>query len=175
MSTPPPFFQQALQTPLFSNLTEDEAAVLFGISEKRTVPRGSPLFEEGDAGDGLYILLDGQVDVLKKDPSGMQRTLARLEKGAAIGEMSLLSDAVRSASVHAVTDLTLLRIPCARFHRLLTEDSVPALKVVHNLSQVLVKRLAKMGDRVAELLDGNGTRRREELASFHQLLSDWQF
>ncbi|HLT30922.1 MAG TPA: cyclic nucleotide-binding domain-containing protein [Myxococcaceae bacterium] len=175
MSTPPPLFQQVLQTPLFATLSEDEAAVLFGISDRRSITRGATLFEEGDPGDSLFILLEGEVDVLKKDPSGKQRKLARLSRGASIGEMSLLNDAVRSASVHAVTDLSLLRIPCGRFHRLLAEDNVPALKVVHNLAQVLVKRLAIMGDRVTELLDGNGLKRKEELASFQQLLSDWQF
>lgn len=166
-------FQQILQTPLFEGLSELESAVLFGIADQQQVRQGTTLCSEGEPGDSLYVLLEGTVEILKKDASGAQKTLAKLSRGAVIGEMSLLSEAPRSASVLAVTDLKLMRIPCSRFHRLLAEDSVPALKVVRNLAQVLSKRLAGMGDRLVEVLDGG--KRKEELVSFQRILTEWQF
>ncbi len=166
-------FQQVLQTPLFAGLNELESAVLFGIADQQSVRRGTTLCNEGDPGDSLYVLLEGTVEILKQDASGTQQALARLTQGAVIGEMSLLTEAPRSASVLAVSDLKLLRIPCSRFHRLLAEDSLPALKVVRNLAQVLTRRLAGMGERLVESIERG--KPKEELASFQRLLTEWEF
>lgn len=166
-------FQQLVQTPLFAGLDELESAVLFGIADQQVVRQGATLCNEGDPGDSLYVLLEGTVEVLKKDASGTQQSLAKLARGAVIGEMSLLSESPRSASILAITDLKLMRIPCSRFHRLLAEDSLPALKVVRNLAQLLTKRLAGMSDRLVEVLDGG--KRKEELVSFQRILTEWQF
>ena len=168
-----PLFQQVLQTPLFQGLSELESAVLFGIADQQSVRQGATLFGEGDPGDSLYVLLEGTVEVLKRDSTGTQQTLARLGRGAVIGEMSLISEEPRSASVLAVSELKLLRIPCSRFHRLLNEDNIPALKVVHNLAQVLSKRLALSSVKMVEVLDRG--KKREELVAFQRLLTEWQF
>lgn len=168
-----PLFQQVLQTPLFGGLSELEAAVLFGIADQQPVRQGATLFAEGDAGDALYVVLDGSMEVLKRDAAGVQQTLARLSKGSVVGEMSLISQVPRTASVLAVTDVRLLRIPADRFVRLLHEDNVSALKVVNNLAQVLSRRLAAMNDRLGDVLDRG--RRREELVAFQRLLTEWSF
>jgi CRP-like cAMP-binding protein len=163
-----------LQTPLFRGLDELEAAVLFGIADQQAVRQGLTLFSEGDAGDALYVVLEGSVEVLKRDSSGINQTLARLGKGSVVGEMSLIAgQGPRTASVLAVSDLRLLRIPSERFIRLLSEDNVPALKVVHNLAQVMSKRLAAMSDRLVGV--GDRAKRREELVEFQRLLTDWSF
>jgi CRP-like cAMP-binding protein len=168
-----PLFQQVLQTPLFRGLSELEAAVLFGIADQQPYRQGTTLFAEGDAGDALFVLLDGSVEVLKRDSAGLQQTLARLGKGSVVGEMSLISQVPRTATVLAVTDVRMLRIPTDRFVRLLNEDNVSALKVVHNLAQVLSRRLAAMNDRLGDVLDRG--RKREELVEFQRLLNEWSF
>ncbi|MCI0571786.1 MAG: cyclic nucleotide-binding domain-containing protein [Myxococcaceae bacterium] len=168
-----PLFQQVLQTPLFRGLTELEAAVLFGIADQHPARQGTTLFAEGDAGDALFVVLEGTVEVLKRDSAGLNQALARLGRGSVIGEMSLINQAPRSSSVLAVSDVRLLRIPADRFMRLLGEDNVSALKVVHNLAQTLGRRLASMNDRLVDVLDRG--KRREELVEFQRLLSDWSF
>jgi CRP-like cAMP-binding protein len=169
-----PLFQQVLQTPLFRGLSELEAAVLFGIADQQAVRQGTTFFSEGDPGDAMYVVLEGTVEVLKRDSAGTQQALARLGKGSVVGEMSLIGgQAPRTASVLAVTDLRLLRIPSDRFVRLLGEDNVPALKVVHNLAQVMNRRLASMSDRLVDVMEGG--RKKEELVAFQRLLTQWSF
>jgi CRP-like cAMP-binding protein len=168
-----PLFQQVLQTPLFRGLSELEAAVLFGIADQQLVRQGTTLFAEGDAGDAMYVVLEGSVEVLKRDSAGIHQTLARLGKGSVVGEMSLISQVPRTASVLVVTEVRLLRIPSDRFVRLLGEDNVSALKVVNNLAQLLSRRLAAINDRLVDVLDRS--KRREELVAFQRLLTEWAF
>src|SRR5205807_1559603 len=103
--------------------------------------KGDMLFREGEVGDSLYVVLEGSVEVTKKDKAGKEQSLAKISDGSVIGEMSLVSgNAARSASAVALTDLKLLKVPAKRFSKLLSEDSVAALKIVHNVAQVLSRR-----------------------------------
>src|SRR5688572_19721361 len=84
------------------------------IVESRTIPAGNELFREGDAGDGLYLLVSGEVNVVKLGAEG-EHLLAKLEAGAVLGEMSLITSDARSATGRAVGDVIVLRLPAAGF------------------------------------------------------------
>lgn len=169
-----PLFQQVLETPLFENLSQLEAAALFGISEEKEVAHGVQLFAEGDPGECLYVLLEGEVEVLKGDPGGQTQRLATLGAGAVIGEMSLLGKGnKRSASAVALTQVRLVTIPSDRFCQLVAEQNLAALKVVHNLAQEMSQRLMEMNDRLVEVL--NRTKRKDEVLDFQRLLANWSF
>lgn len=169
-----PIFQQVLETQLFQGLSELEAAALFGISEQKEVGKGIQLFEEGDPGDCLYVLMEGHVEVLKRDPGGQQQVLATLSPGAVLGEMSLLGGAsARTATVVTTTPVRLVSVPSDRFCQLVAERNVAALKVVHNLAQEMSKRLMLMNDKLVELI--NRTKRKDEVLDFQRLLANWSF
>jgi CRP/FNR family cyclic AMP-dependent transcriptional regulator len=166
--------QKLMQIPVFRGLTEAEAASLFEIAEESTVSKGKMLFEEGAAGDALYVLIEGNVEILKRDRAGAQQQLAKMGDGSVLGEMSLVAgNATRSASVLAVTDLKLFKLSSQRFAKLLKADHVGALKVVHNLAQVLSRRLQLMDEKLVDLMDKG--KRKEELAEFQRILSNWSF
>jgi len=87
--------------------------------------------------------------------------------------MSLIgSHSVRSASALAVTDAKLLRIPTARFSKLIAEHNLAALKVVHDLAQVMSRRLLPMDEKLVEMAVG---RRKEELLDFQRIMTNWSF
>lgn len=166
--------QKLIQIPICRGLTEREAASILEIAEEAQAKAGQPIFNEGDPGDGLYVVLEGGVEVLKKDRTGKSQSLARLGDGSVIGEMSLINNnAARSASAVVTNDVRLLKVPSARFNKLLAGDNVAALKIIHNLAQVMSRRLLLMDEKLVELLDKG--KRREELADFQKILTNWAF
>lgn len=170
----PETFKTLIQIPICRGLTEEEVRTLFEIAEEASAGKGEVLFKEGDSGEALYVLLAGTVEILKRDRAGAQQQLARIAEGGVFGEMSLVNgNAPRSASAVAGSDVRLLKIPTARFSRLLGEASLAALKVVHNLAQVMSRRLLMMDEKLMDVLDQG--RRKEELSNFQQILTNWAF
>lgn len=166
--------QKLIQIPLCRGLSEEEAAVLFEIAEETSVPSGQSIFREGDPGDAMYAILEGRVEVTKRDPAGGEVSLATLSEGSVLGEMCLVGGAPhRSASAIARTDLRLLKVPASRFEELLAGDHLAAFKFVLNLSRVMSRRLQVMNEKVVAVVDRG--KKREELKEFHKLLSDWSF
>jgi signal transduction histidine kinase len=108
--------------PLFSDLpTEDLERLSVGIEEIK-LPAGTLLFSEGDRGDRAFVVLEGQIEVVKATVGG--EVLLAVQSEGVVGEMALLEDAPRNASVRARSDATLLAIPKVRLDELL--DSSPS-------------------------------------------------
>jgi serine phosphatase RsbU (regulator of sigma subunit) len=99
------------------------------------LPEGEVLFCEGDPGDRLYIILDGDVDISVED-----KLVDRLHGGTIIGEMALVDDHPRSATATAATDVTLLPVDRERFSELVRESPDFALHVM----SIMSKRLRRM-------------------------------
>jgi CRP-like cAMP-binding protein len=100
--------------PLFSDLPEDAFIALFESCPLRRKEPGELIVEQGSHGDALYVICAGAVKVFKLDASGRRIDLAKIDEGAFFGEMALLSDRPRSASVEAASeDTQLLEISAA--------------------------------------------------------------
>ncbi|HSP79984.1 MAG TPA: cyclic nucleotide-binding domain-containing protein, partial [Myxococcaceae bacterium] len=102
-SSPPP-------TPLFSQLPRELFVALLGRLEIRRVHGGEHIITEGERGTSMFILVEGAVRVVRLPESGAAHTLAELEEGSFFGEMGLISDAPRVASVVATRDCVLLEV-----------------------------------------------------------------
>jgi len=107
------------QCSLLRHLPAERIEPLLDRVQEREVPAGETVFCAGDAGDALYIVARGSVEVLN-DKTGQM--LAELGSGQAFGEMALLSGGTRTATVRAKIDCHLLTIGKADFDRLLAED-----------------------------------------------------
>jgi CRP/FNR family cyclic AMP-dependent transcriptional regulator len=116
-------------------LFDDLIARAHSVAE-RSFRSGEFVFRQGDAGDRIYVVKSGEVEVVRDDPEKGEVVLARLGKGAYFGEMALLSEAPRNASVRAATDLTALAIERDDFHSLFS--SIPAFE--HSIREVLKQR-----------------------------------
>lgn len=168
MSISTALVKKLVQIPIFGGLTVGEAADFFEVAVESTVAKGATLFREGDDGDALYVILEGEVAVTRK---GVE--LARLGKHTVVGEMTLVGEGeVRSATATAVSDVKVLTVPSKRVQKMLKADSVAALKVVANLAQVMSRRLAAINERLVQL---SGGKKKEELADFGRILNSWQF
>ena len=111
-----------------------------GIKNQHFEP-GDIIFHEGDLGDSVYVIEKGECEVIKEE-SGESKTVATLEAGNYFGEMALLSDVMRNATVRAKTALDVLLIPKGDFNRL--RKSVPAFGEVF---RELARRRAESDER----------------------------
>jgi CRP/FNR family cyclic AMP-dependent transcriptional regulator len=161
-------------------LSDAEVEALAAIAETQQIAAGRNLFGEGDAADGLFLLVAGEIDVVKRGPGG-EHTLARLSAGAILGEISLLTNETRSATGRAVVDTRVLRLPVERFRTLLGQGSSAAFKLVAAIAEVLARRLATMNGKVLELAEKADTAgtppplKDNELAELHRTMQVWSF
>lgn len=94
-------------TDLFDELVEDEVGIIRSFSEDCGFTAGSTIFEQGDPGDALYILLDGKVDVIiHHEETGRRMRVNTMTRGAVFGEMAILDPKPRSATLVAMEDTT---------------------------------------------------------------------
>jgi len=115
-----------------------------GITFTVALKPGQTLFKEGDAGDGMYLLVSGSVELSKKIDAGARWQVARLGPGTCFGEMALLGNQPRAATCTALTPALLLKVPCKEFSALLKAGNIAVLKVTANLARVLSHRLTKV-------------------------------
>ena len=133
-------------------LSGAELDAIAAVVEARDVAAGKELFREGDPGDGLFLVVAGEIDVIKRGPRG-DRSLARMAAGGVLGEMSLITSDARSATGRATVDSRVLRVPVRGFRELLEGGSPAALKIAAAIAEVLARRLAAMNTMVLELAD----------------------
>jgi len=124
------------RVPLFQGLPRSDLERIAQLVTPREVNAGEFLFREGDAGDKFYIVFDGAMEILKERPLGDHERLAVKRGGEAFGEMSLLNDAPRSASVRAVEHTQLLAVTRSDFDDLLGGESI-AIRLMRGLARAL--------------------------------------
>ena len=108
-------------TGLFGTLDEPVLTALESDLELVTLHGGETLFRQGDAGDSLYIVINGRLRVAIQGQDGKERSVAELGRGETVGEMAMLGGELRSATVYAVRDTNLARLSRASFDRHLAE------------------------------------------------------
>src|SRR5947207_10752742 len=146
--------------PLFASVPEEQLRMLTVVVTRKSVSRSTTVMAGGDATDSLYIVLSGRLKVMMSDSEGKEVILAILGPGEFFGEMGLIDDEPRSASVVTIEPCELLSIAKRDFKRVLTENSEMAMAVMRGLVRRLREADRKIGSlalldvygRVARLL-----------------------
>ena len=102
--------------PIFSALEDSDIADLVATSDMLSVPMGKTIFEEGEPGDAAYLIYSGKVRVLKNG-DGRQITLATMTRNDLFGELSIIADEPRMATVRAAEDTVLIRFGREEFRK----------------------------------------------------------
>ena len=137
---------------LFANLSESDLDWLSGQMEPVSVAAGEILMEEGRPGDSAYIVEDGEFDVVKK--SDVQDiVIAVREPGEVVGEMALLDQAPRMATVRAVRDSRVMKIRGETLQQLLSQSPSAAMSILHIVSKRLRQNegLLRQNEKMAAL------------------------
>jgi CRP/FNR family transcriptional regulator, cyclic AMP receptor protein len=144
---------------LFQDLGEEEIHQVLS----RTVPRcflgGNAIIREGEPGDSLFIMEMGEVEITKQltlvldEDTPKERVMIRLkaENGVYFGEMALLENESRSATVTASTDCSLLELHQKDFLDLIEKNPAMGIKLLLRLAQVLSRHLRKTNQDVVKL------------------------
>jgi CRP/FNR family transcriptional regulator len=123
---------------LFSTLTPKELQVLAQSCQERKYSAGTTIITQGDVGVGLYVLISGKVRVTRaNNPDRAEEQLGIVEAVDVLGEMALLDDLPRSATVVALEDVDALLLPIWEFRATLRNHPDIALKLLAVLSRRL--------------------------------------
>ncbi len=133
-------------SPLFRNLDETERAQILIIGQVRNYKKDEVLFREGDAGDGLFIVVSGSVRISKRSATG-EEALAVLEPHAFFGEMALIDFSPRAADAVANEPSDVFFIPLKELRALIEAHHQIALKVLYALCEVLAQRLRETNEK----------------------------
>ena len=133
--------------PLFAGVDEVQLSVLTRTIVRRNFGRNTMIIGAGDPTDSLYIVISGRLKVLMSDEQGREVILSMLGPGEFFGEMGLLDDSPRSASVVSVEPCDLLSISKTDFKRSLAENFDLSLTVMRGL----VKRLREADQKIGSL------------------------
>ncbi|HLL79448.1 MAG TPA: cyclic nucleotide-binding domain-containing protein [Ktedonobacteraceae bacterium] len=126
---------------LFSSLDKKELQALAKACQERTYKAGTTIIKQGDTGVGLYVISSGHVRILlARSPDRAEEDLGTYGPGSVLGEMALLDDLPRSASVVAIEDVTALLLPIWEFRTVARSHPEIALKLL----SVMSKRLRKV-------------------------------
>lgn len=140
------------KVPLFKDLDEAELAEVAGVCREETFVSGTYIFREGEAGNRLYLITDGEVRISRDVPGSGEEALAILKTGALFGEMAVFDRSERST--HAISNggTTALTISRAEFEILLDLNRELAHKVLWAVTRLLSARLRSTNDSLRSFL-----------------------
>jgi LmbE family N-acetylglucosaminyl deacetylase len=125
---------------LFAFMNEEQLQAVARIMSERWEENAAYLCRQGDEGDEMYIIVDGEVEIIKES-EGVDRIIYLAQKGEAIGEMQVLSRSARAAAMRSKGDVHLLVIEGAHFRSLMHQYPDMSDRVI----QMLVEKLAAAG------------------------------
>lgn len=122
------------KVPMFRELQLDELTQIAAVTSEVTLGRGERLFEQGDHGDALFVVLDGEI-AIELD----RQEIHRQRSGQSFGEIAVLDNAPRTATARAATDVYLLRLGRRAFNELLERRGPLRLVVLSELARQLAR------------------------------------
>ena len=135
--------QSLRQVPMFRDIDPARLKLLAFTSERVNFAEGQKFFQQGDAADAAYVILQGKADVAI-DSAGGEIKVAELGQNAIVGEMGILSDSPRSATIIAAAPTTALRIDKRVFMELRTQFPQMSIAVMREIATRLDRTNAQL-------------------------------
>ena len=137
---------------IFADLSETELERVLEICTEQQFKFGQTIFKEGEPGNRLYIISEGEVRVSRDVPGSGEEALAVLKPGACFGEMAVFDRSTRSTDAIANTDCVLVTIARSDFEMLLDFDRDLAHKILWSVVKLLCERLRITNDNLRSFL-----------------------
>ena len=139
------------ETALFQGLEGPEVRRIVRACELVAYQPGEKLFEQGDESDTLFIVGQGELEVVARSPMGEKVVLAQLGPGTVVGELSLIGGGPRSATVEVVSPAEIFCLKHESFEQLRHQRDPAAYKVILQLAATVGDRRRETDDRVQEV------------------------
>ena len=138
--------------PLFTNVDPAKLKLMAFASERVTFKPGQSVVQQGDPGDAAYIIMEGSADVSVDTPNG-PLTVAAMKKNDIVGDIAILIDVPRTATVTATSELVTLKLTKELFYQLVTDFPeigveimrVLATRLEHTTAQLREAKAAQAG------------------------------
>lgn len=125
---------------LFSKIPGEDLAQIAGIAQEVHFEKGELIIQEGEIGDSMFLIIEGRVFVQR-----LGQELNRLGERESFGEMALLDNEPRSATVGGASDVTCLKIDREEFFELMSEK----IEIAHGIIHILTQRLREANDKLS--------------------------
>lgn len=140
----------------FDSLEEQDLSIVSRHLKVLEIEPGKVLFKEGDRGDCVYFVIEGELDVLKEAIGGRKTServiITTLTKGKSIGEMSVIDKTPRSATVKARTKVILIGLTLEGFDFICDEHPRVGIEILKGISRLLSMNMRKTSSRLADYM-----------------------
>lgn len=136
---------------IFAALSDAVLAKIGSHARRRSIERGAVLFDEGTPASEMVVVLEGQLEVVKRGRNGKEARLAVLGPGDVVGEMSLVDIQPRAASVRAADDTSFVSLSHADIAGVYREDPQSYTLLVLNIAREISIRLRRMDTMLANI------------------------
>jgi CRP/FNR family cyclic AMP-dependent transcriptional regulator len=144
---------------IFQDLEEDEIQQILQLAQPRSFSATSTIIKEGESGDSMFIMVAGEVNITKRLtlvldqdlPKEKRMIRLKAEDGASFGEMALLENDTRSATVTALTDCRLLELKRDDFLGFIHQSCTTGCRIMLRLAQLLSRFLRKTDQDLVKL------------------------
>jgi CRP-like cAMP-binding protein len=134
--------------PIFGGLCASKSRLLCCMSEQQTYEAGDYICRHGEASDAAYLILEGEVEFVVESPGG-DKILGRQGKGTIFGEVGLLCDQDRFASVRAISPLSVMRINKDAMLRMMQDNAEFSMSIARELAHRVLKLAERAGAELA--------------------------
>ncbi|MFA7566447.1 MAG: GGDEF domain-containing protein [Alkalispirochaeta sp.] len=145
---------------IFADVSAEARRYTAELFTERRMEQDEVLFQQGDPGDALYIVRSGTVGVIVTTDSGQELTVAALEAGDFLGEMSIFEQEPRSATCRALEDTVVLGLREADFNRLVRTHPKAAISIMRSILETVAVRLDNTSVLVSDMVQWGETARR---------------
>ena len=150
MSTLTDEVEMLRKIPLFASIEPGKLKLLAFASDRKTYKEKQDLFRQGDAGESAYVVVKGEADIVVETDAG-EVVVATLGENEIIGEISILCDIPRTATVRANGELVTLKIKKEHFLGLVSQVPELGIEVMRELASRLSKTTAELSDARREI------------------------
>lgn len=143
---------------LFEDFERDEIAVLARYMHCYRAETGTEIIREGEPGDFMILVLEGSVEIVKRDPRGLPQRLAVAAPGKTLGEMSLIDGEPRFATCITLAPTDFAVLDRAALIRIVSEEPRVGVKILMELLMLLNQRLRTVSGELMKCLDNQRLR-----------------
>jgi len=164
MSSLPPNMDPVLaRSALFADMSELEFNAITAFMERRHFRAGEYVFREGDQGEDMFVLVSGSLSAEKRQSDGTQRKMFNITPGNFLGEMSIIMNEPRSATITAKEDSELMVLQGIDFYRIIFEHPMVGIKMLNSIGAVQSGWLNQNSSYLRDLVQWGETARRRAI------------
>ncbi|HIE27493.1 TPA: cyclic nucleotide-binding domain-containing protein [Candidatus Poribacteria bacterium] len=139
--------------PIFSELNKREIQKIVRIAHKRKYKEGEEIVQKGQPSAGMYVIMRGEVKVTRRSDEGIEIRLATMSEGDFFGDVGLLDNAPRTATITAITPSQVIGLFRPELLQLIERDPKLASKILFKLAQIVAVRLRVTNEKLERLAE----------------------